>query len=174
MTTAEIQAQISSTAISQGVDPALALAVANQESGFNPLAVSPKGAAGVFQLMPATAASLGVSDSFDVTQNINGGVSLLAQLNQQFAGNVPLVLAAYNAGPGAVNQAGGIPPYPETQNYVASILAALGIGGDSTAAGDPSGVAGDGGGVPAPVVAGFPLGFALTVGAFVLWALARK
>lgn len=116
---------ITSTAIQYGVDPSLALAVANQESGMNPNAVSSAGAIGLFQLMPATAAQLGV-DPTDVMQNIQGGIEYLSQMLTQFGGNVSLALAAYNAGPGVVTTYGGIPPYPETQNYVSSILAAIG------------------------------------------------
>lgn len=119
-----VQSQIVSAAQSAGVDPSLALAVAKQESGFNPTAVSPKGAIGVFQLMTATAAGLGV-DPNDPGQNIQGGVKLLGQLLQQYGGDTSLALAAYNAGPSAVAKYGGIPPYPETINYVNSITASL-------------------------------------------------
>src|SRR5215469_16366653 len=120
-----VQDQITSAAIAAGVDPALALAVAQQESGFNQSAVSPAGAIGIFQLMPSTAAGLGVNP-YDQTQNIQGGVEYLAQMLAQFPGRPDLALAAYNAGPGAVRTAGGIPPYAETQNYVASVLAIAG------------------------------------------------
>lgn len=118
-----------------GVDPNLALAVANQESHYNQAAISSKGAVGVMQLMPATAAGLGVNP-YDVSQNIDGGVRLLSQLLQQF-GSVPLALAAYNAGPGAVKQYGGIPPFPETQNYVSSILDSYSPSLDASAAASP-------------------------------------
>lgn len=119
-----IQDQITATAIAKGVDPSLALAVANQESGFNQNAVSGAGAIGVFQLMPATAAGLGV-DPNSLQGNIDGGVSYLAQLLNQYGGNQTLALAAYNAGPGNVAKYGGVPPFPETQNYVASILGSV-------------------------------------------------
>lgn len=107
-----------------GVDEDLVWAVIRQESGFNPGAVSPKGAMGLMQLMPGTAALLGVSDAFDVEQNVAGGVKYLEQCLNQFNQDVPLALAAYNAGPGNVVKYQGCPPFAETRNYVASILAA--------------------------------------------------
>jgi hypothetical protein len=128
-----IQAQITAAAQAQGVDPNLALAVANQESGFNQNAVSGAGAIGVFQLMPTTAAGLGVNP-YDQSQNITGGVTYLKQLLTQYNGDQSLALAAYNAGPGAVSKYGGVPPYTETQNYVTSVLNSpyLQTGGDDT------------------------------------------
>ena len=130
---ASAQAQIIAAANQYGVDPNLALAVAKQESGYqqynssggvltSKLANGQPGAMGVMQLMPATAASLGV-DPTDQTSNIDGGVRLLSQLLAQFNGNVSNALAAYNAGPGNVTKYGGVPPFAETQNYVSSILA---------------------------------------------------
>ena len=104
-----------------GVDPALLAAVARQESGYDPRAVSPAGAQGLMQLMPATARGLGVSDPFDPAQAIDGAARMLHDLIGRF-GHVDLALAAYNAGPGAVTRYGGIPPYPETQHYVESVL----------------------------------------------------
>ena len=112
-----------------GVPEQLVSAVIRVESGFNPRAVSRKGAQGLMQLMPQTASILGVRDSFDPRDNIEGGVRHLRGLIDRFGNNLPLVLAAYNAGEGAVNTHGGIPPYPETQAYVGRILAIL--GGDS-------------------------------------------
>jgi len=107
-----------------GLDANLLAAVARQESGFNPKAVSGAGAQGLMQLMPATAHSLGVANPFDPAQAIDGAARLLKSLQQEF-GRTDLALAAYNAGPGAVHRYGGIPPYPETQNYVRSIMAML-------------------------------------------------
>ena len=126
--TASIQALIQQAALKYGVDPSFALAVARQESGFQPGVVSSAGAIGVMQLMPRTAASLGVSDPYDPSQNVDGGVRLLSQLLEKYNGDPTLALAAYNAGPGAVDKYGGVPPYAETQNYVQSILSKLGLG----------------------------------------------
>lgn len=106
-----------------GVDKNLVNALIRQESGFNPNARSHAGAIGLMQLMPATAKGLGVQDPSDPVQNLEGGIRHLSDLLQGFNGNVPLALAAYNAGAGAVKKYGGIPPYKETQNYVRSILA---------------------------------------------------
>jgi cell wall-associated NlpC family hydrolase len=105
-----------------GVDPTLLAAVARQESGFNPRAQSHAGAQGLMQLMPATARGLGVSNPFDPAQAVDGAARLLRDLTSRF-GRVDLALAAYNAGPGAVLRYDGVPPYPETQNYVRSVMA---------------------------------------------------
>ena len=105
-----------------GVDPALLAAVAKQESAFNSRAVSHAGAQGLMQLMPATAAGLGVTNSFDPAQAVDGAARLLGDLLGEF-GRIDLALAAYNAGPGAVHRYGGIPPYAETQQYVPAVLA---------------------------------------------------
>jgi len=102
----------------------LIAAVAWQESHMNQAAVSPKGARGVMQLRPATAARLGV-DPGDLRGNLDGGAAYLAQLLKQFDGDIVLSLAAYNAGPEAVRRWGGVPPYPETRAYVAAILERL-------------------------------------------------
>jgi hypothetical protein len=109
-----------------GVPEELVSAVIRVESGFNVRAVSRKGARGLMQLMPGTAAILGVRDSFDPAENIDGGVRHLRGLLDRYDNNLPFALAAYNAGEGAVNTHGGIPPYAETQAYVARILAILG------------------------------------------------
>ena len=104
-----------------GVDPKLVSAVAEVESGFNPSAVSSAGAVGIMQLMPDTAASLGVNP-YDVQQNIEGGTQYLRQLMDAFPGDLRRAVAAYNAGPQAVRDYGGVPPYGETQAYVDSVL----------------------------------------------------
>lgn len=108
------------------VDPALVRAVAWEESRFRTDAISPKGAIGLMQLMPATAAQLRVNP-YDPQQNAHGGVAYLRALLTQFNGDVRLALAAYNAGPAAVSRYGGIPPFRETQNYVKSIAARLSL-----------------------------------------------
>jgi hypothetical protein len=104
------------------LDPALVQAVVAVESGFRPDAVSPKGAQGLMQLMPATARYLGVKDSLDPVDNLDGGVRYLRGLLQRYNGDVKRALAAYNAGEGAVARHGGVPPYPETLAYVRKVL----------------------------------------------------
>lgn len=104
-----------------GVDAELLAAVMHQESGGNPTLTSPKGAQGLMQLLPSTAKGLGVTNSFDPTQNVMGGAQYLAQLLTKYQGDVKLALAAYNAGPAAVDKYHGIPPYKETQDYVARV-----------------------------------------------------
>jgi soluble lytic murein transglycosylase-like protein len=116
---------ITKSAQKHGMDPALIKAVIKAESNFNHQAVSPKGARGLMQLMPATASSLQVDDSFHPEKNIDGGVRYLRYLIRLFNGDLRLALAAYNAGEKAVMRYGGIPPYRETQDYVQRVLSYL-------------------------------------------------
>lgn len=120
-----------------GVDPALVRAVMRNESGFNPGAVSPKGAQGLMQLMPGTAALMGVRDPFDPEQNIAGGVGYLRRCLDRFGHNVPLAVAAYNAGPEAVAKYCTIPPYQETQVFVNNVLGTYGAYGGNPAVTNP-------------------------------------
>ena len=113
-----------------GVPVRLVSAVIRAESGFNPRAVSRKGAQGLMQLMPTTASMLGVRNSFDPRQNIDGGVRHLRGLIDRFPHSLPLAIAAYNAGERAVVQYGGIPPYPETQDYVTKVMHFYGVSGE--------------------------------------------
>jgi hypothetical protein len=117
---ADIPSMIAAAADKYGVDPQFATSIAHTESGLNQSAVSPAGAVGVMQLMPSTAKGLGV-DPTDLAQNIDGGVHYLSQLGHQFNGDPQMVAAAYNAGPGAVQKYGGVPPYKETQDYVQKV-----------------------------------------------------
>lgn len=120
---AEINDIISEISSKYGVNEKLVSALIKQESGYNPTIVSKAGATGLMQLMPATAESLGVTDTKDPVQNVDGGVRYLKSLMKKYNGNLILSLAAYNAGTGAVDKYGGVPPYKETQNYVKNILA---------------------------------------------------
>lgn len=120
---ASIDSFIQQAAASTGLSPALLKAVATVESGGNPAAVSSAGAIGVMQLMPQTADSLGV-DPYNAGQNIMGGAEYLKSLLDTFHGDLPLAVAAYNAGPGAVDHFGGIPPYQQTQQYVQKVIGA--------------------------------------------------
>jgi soluble lytic murein transglycosylase-like protein len=116
-------AEITAAAQRNGLDPALLAGLIKQESGFNPNAGSPAGAQGLTQLMPGTAASLGVGNPLDPAQSIEGGARYLKQQLDAFGGDTARALAAYNAGPGAVQRFGGVPPYAETQNYVRAVQA---------------------------------------------------
>ena len=119
---AEIDSLVASNSAAYAVDPALIRAVIANESGFDAHATSRTGAQGLMQLEPETAAQVGVTDSYDPAQNVAGGTRYLKGLLDRFHGDVHLAVAAYNAGPGAVEKYGGIPPYAETQHYVAAVL----------------------------------------------------
>jgi len=121
-----VNAIIDGAAKAQSVQPELLHAVIEQESGFHPCAVSPKGAKGMMQLMPDTAADLGVTDPFDPKENIEAGARYLRQLLDRYKGDLRQALGAYNAGPAAVDQAGGVPNIRETRDYVQSILQKVG------------------------------------------------
>ncbi|HTD08684.1 MAG TPA: lytic transglycosylase domain-containing protein [Solirubrobacteraceae bacterium] len=113
---------IEQAAARNGLDPAVLHGLIQQESGFDPNATSSAGATGLTQLMPSTASSIGVANPLNPAESIEGGARYLGQLMRQFAGNTEDALAAYNAGPGAVQQYGGMPPYAETQSYVTKVL----------------------------------------------------
>jgi soluble lytic murein transglycosylase-like protein len=115
-------AEISAAATRNGVDPNVLSGLIRAESNFDPNATSPAGAQGLTQLMPGTAAGLGVTNPLDPAQSIDGGARYLRQQLDHFGGDVTKALAAYNAGPGAVERFGGVPPYEETQSYVRRVL----------------------------------------------------
>ncbi|HEY8297209.1 MAG TPA: lytic transglycosylase domain-containing protein [Candidatus Baltobacteraceae bacterium] len=119
---AQIDSLVQANSAAWGVDPALVKAIIANESGFNANATSRTGAQGLMQLEPGTAAGLGVSNSYDPAQNIWGGTRYIRGLLDRFHGDMRLAVAAYNAGPGAVEKYSGIPPYAETQNYVQNVL----------------------------------------------------
>jgi soluble lytic murein transglycosylase-like protein len=118
----ELQAHIEETAKREGFTPDLLRAVIDRESAFRPCAVSDKGAQGLMQLMPGTAADLGVRDPFDAKENISGGAKFLRQMLTRYGGDIGRALAAYNAGPGRVDSYEGLPPIPETVDYVSDIM----------------------------------------------------
>ncbi len=124
--TGQYASSINAAAKKYGVNPNLIAAIIKQESNFNARAVSKSGAQGLMQLMPATARSLGVKNSFDAHDNIMGGTKYIAQQLKAFGGDLKLALAAYNAGPGNVKKHGGIPPFEETQDYVNKVIKNLG------------------------------------------------
>jgi soluble lytic murein transglycosylase-like protein len=117
----EIERLVKLSAAEYGVDPALIEAIIERESAFDSNAISGAGARGLMQLMPQTAAGLGVTDSYDAAQNVAGGTRYLRSLLDRF-GNVELAVAAYNAGPEAVRRYGGVPPYEETKSYVRNVM----------------------------------------------------
>ena len=117
---------IEGAAKTQQLTPQLIRAVIEKESAFRPCAVSPKGATGLMQLMPATAEQFGLRDVFDPRDNINAGAKYLKQLLDKYSGDLSKALGAYNSGPATVDQAGGTPDIPETRDYVDSILKKVG------------------------------------------------
>jgi soluble lytic murein transglycosylase-like protein len=121
--TTDFESEINTAATSNGIDPALLKGLVQQESGFDPNARSGAGAVGLTQLMPGTAAALGVTDPTDPVQSLQAGARYLREQLDRFGGDERLALAAYNAGPGAVAKYGGVPPYAETQGYVNKVLA---------------------------------------------------
>ncbi|HLO99129.1 MAG TPA: lytic transglycosylase domain-containing protein [Fimbriimonas sp.] len=122
---AQIQSLIAQVAREQSMDQRLLRAVVETESDYNSLDVSSKGAMGLMQLMPDTAKEMGVKDVFDPYQNLTGGAKYLKQMISKFDNNIEWALAAYNAGPGAVQKAGGIPDFAETKKYVSKIMAKM-------------------------------------------------
>ncbi len=118
----QVDAWVNEAAKAQNLDPALLASLVRQESAGDSLAASPKGAMGLTQLMPGTAKEMGVQNPWDGRQNVMGGARYLKQMLDRFDGREDLALAAYNAGPGAVEKNGGIPPFAETQNYVKKVL----------------------------------------------------
>lgn len=123
MDVARLNSIVAEQSRAHAVPPTLIRAVISQESGGDPSAISTAGAMGLMQLMPGTASAYGVTNPFDPSQNVAGGVAYLHDLLQRYHGNVALALAAYNAGSGAVAKYGGIPPYAETRGYVENVTA---------------------------------------------------
>jgi soluble lytic murein transglycosylase-like protein len=127
----QIQALVEQAARRHDVDPKLVHAVIRQESDYDPYAVSSKGAMGLMQLMPATASRFGVQNIFDPAENVRGGVLYLRHLLERYNGDAALTLAAYNAGEGAVDRYGDVPPYRETVNYISKVRRMYGSAVDS-------------------------------------------
>ena len=125
MNPAVLKRIVASNAHATGLSPKLVAAIIDAESGGDPAAVSRAGAQGLMQLMPGTASTYGVQNAFDPYENVSGGCHYMHDLLVHYHNNLPLALAAYNAGPGAVDAKHGIPAYPETRAYVARITAAL-------------------------------------------------
>ncbi|MHB8916554.1 MAG: lytic transglycosylase domain-containing protein [Desulfocucumaceae bacterium] len=121
-----LEALVDRVAAKYGLDSGLLRAVVRVESDYNPLTVSSAGAMGLMQLMPETAKSLGVKNPFDPLDNLDGGARYLKSMIERYGGNIKLALAAYNAGPGAVDRHGGVPPYEETTSYLKKINRLLG------------------------------------------------
>lgn len=119
---ADLEELVRQVSREHNVDPRLADALVQVESAYDPWAVSRKGAQGLMQLMPATAARLAVSDPFDPEDNVRGGMREFARLIDRYSGNLALALAAYNAGEGAVERFKGVPPFAETRSYVTRIM----------------------------------------------------
>lgn len=124
--TTSVEKAITSAAARYGIDRPVLQALAQVESGFRSNALSPSGAMGIMQLMPATAHALGVTDPMDPEANIDAGARYLREQMDRFGGDLALALAAYNAGPSAVARYGGVPPYQETQRFVARVLEHIG------------------------------------------------
>ncbi len=131
------QRLIERTAERHRLDPLLLEALVEVESGRNAAAVSPKGARGLGQLMPGTARRFDVADPHDPEENLDGAARYLAWLIERYQGDLTLALAAYNAGEGAVDRYVGVPPYPETRNYVHKVLSRAGLRGGGSSAGKP-------------------------------------
>ena len=121
----QLETLVRNAAFAHEVDPKLVAAVIDAESHGNPAAVSRVGAQGLMQLMPGTAAEYGVTNAFDPVENVDGGTHYLHDLLRRYRGNVRLAVAAYNAGPGAVDAAHGVPAFAETRAYVERVTAAL-------------------------------------------------
>jgi soluble lytic murein transglycosylase-like protein len=125
VTPPQLEALIAGAAQREGLQPDVLRSIIKQESGFRPCAVSPKGAIGLMQIMPATAAQFNLDDPFDPQENVNVGARLVKELLGRYNGNLTLALGAYNAGPSRVDEAGAVPNIPETTNYVEQILSRL-------------------------------------------------